>query len=243
LEGHGFGEEGGGLGDLGVGLGATLRPSSWPNWEVEDLGLDVGLDPVQVAGDVGVAEFDLIGLEEVLELLEDGVVDGEVAGDGVGCQVVLGEVDEEDVVRLLQQRDLEAVEVGDIDLLVGGDASSAVDGAAGVGELDFEVGFVGLLGAVADEEVVVGRNAVVVALDEAARGGEVVVCGEGEAGVVEGVEDGLDEALAEGGLADDEGAVVVLQGAGDDLGGGCGVAVDQDDDGYLSEPASPWAAR
>ena len=60
-----------------------------------------------------------------------------------------------------------------------------------------------------------------------------MVGGEGEAGVFGGVEDGLDEALAEGGLADDEGAVVVLQGAGDDLSGGGGVAVDQDDDGVL----------
>ena len=233
FEGHGFGEEGDGLGDLGVGLGAGLEALDLAELGGEELGLYVGFDPVEVGGDVCVAEVDLIGLEEVLELLEDGVVNGEVAGDGVGCQVVLGEVDEEDVVRLLQQRDLKAVELGQVDLLVWGDATASVDGAAGVGELDFEVGFVGLLGAVADEEVVVGRNAVVVALDEASGGGVVVVCGEGEAGVVGGVEDGLDEALAEGGLADDEGAVVVLQGAGDDLRGGGGVSVDQDDDGVL----------
>ena len=47
------------------------------------------------------------------------------------------------------------------------------------------------------------------------------------------VEDGLDEALAEGGFADDQGAVVVLQRAGDDLSGRGGIAVDEDDDGVL----------
>jgi hypothetical protein len=92
FEGHGFGEEGDGLGDLGVGLSADLEALELAELGGEELGLDVGLDPVQVTGDVGVAEVDLIGLEEVLELLEDGVVDGEVAGDGVGCQVVFGEV-------------------------------------------------------------------------------------------------------------------------------------------------------
>ena len=60
---------------------------------------------------------------------------------------------------------------------------------------------------------------VVVALDEAAGRRVVVVGGEGEAGVFGDLEDGLDEALAEGGFADDEGAVVILQGAGDDLSG------------------------
>ena len=60
-----------------------------------------------------------------------------------------------------------------------------------------------------------------------------MVGGEREAGVFGDIEDGLHEALAEGGLADDEGAVVVLQRAGDDLGGGGGVSVDEDDDGVL----------
>ena len=65
---------------------------------------------------------------------------------------------------------------------------------------------------------------VVGALDEPAGRREVVVGGKGEAGVVGDLEDGLDEALAEGGLADDQGAVVILQGAGDDLSGRGGVA-------------------
>ena len=74
---------------------------------------------------------------------------------------------------------------------------------------------------------------VVVALDEAAGRRVVVIGGEGEAGVLGDLEDGLDEALAEGGFADDEGAVVILQSAGDDLSGRGGVAVDEDDDGEL----------
>ena len=60
-----------------------------------------------------------------------------------------------------------------------------------------------------------------------------MIGGEGEAGVFGDLKDGLDEALAEGGFADDESAVVILQGAGDDLSRGCRVAIDQDDDGEL----------
>jgi hypothetical protein len=48
---------------------------------------------------------------------------------------------EEDV--LVQQLVLEVVALGRLDLLVGRDAAAAVDGAAGVGELDLAVGGVG----------------------------------------------------------------------------------------------------
>ena len=58
-----------------------------------------------------------------------------------------------------------------------------------------------------------------------------MIGGEGEAGVFAEVVNGLHQALAEGGFTDDQGAVVVLQGAGDDLGSRCGVAIDQHDDG------------
>ena len=46
--------------------------------------------------------------------------------------------------------------------------------------------------------------------------------------------DGLDGAFAEGGVvADDEGAVVILQGAGEDFGGGGAEAAGQDDEGAV----------
>ena len=60
-----------------------------------------------------------------------------------------------------------------------------------------------------------------------------MVGGEGETGVLGDLKDGLDEAFAEGGFAYDESAIVVLQGAGDDLSGRGSVAVDEDDDGEL----------
>ncbi len=53
---------------------------------------------------------------------------------------------------------------------------------------------------------------------------------QGEAGVLAEVVDGLHQALAEGGFADDQGAIVILQRAGDDLGGRSGIAIDQHDD-------------
>ena len=230
FEGLGFGHEGDGLGDLGVPLGADLEAFDLAELRGEEFSLDVLLDPVGDAGDVSVGVLDLVGLEEVLELLHDGVVDHEVLADGVGGEVVLAEV-EEGVV--LGQAVLEAVGLDGFDLLVGRDAAAAVDGAAGVGELDLEVALVGLGGVVADVVVVVERDVIVVALDEAAGRSVVVIGGEGEAGVFGDLEDGLDEALAEGGFTDDEGAVVILKRAGDDLGGGGGVAVDEDDDGVL----------
>ena len=54
-------------------------------------------------------------------------------------------------------------------------------------------------------------------------GVEVVEGRQGEAGILADVEDGLYQALAEGGLTDDEGAIMVLQGSGDDLSCGCGI--------------------
>ena len=78
-------------------------------------------------------------LQEVLELLHDVVVDHEVFGDGVGGEVVLAEV-EEGVVD--EQTVLEVVLLQAVDLFVGSDAAAAVDGAAGVGQLDLEVGLV-----------------------------------------------------------------------------------------------------
>ena len=131
---------------------------------------------------------------------------------------------------LIEQFVLEAVGLGLLDLFVGSDAAAAVDGAAGIGQLDLAVRGVGgeRAGVVV---VVVERNALVVALNQAAGRGVVVVGGEGEAGVFAEVVDGLHQALAEGGFADDQGAVVILQRAGDNLGGRSGVAVDQHDDG------------
>ena len=79
--------------------------------------------------------------------------------------------------------------------------------------------------------IVVERNACVVALDEAAGRRVVVIGGEREAGVFAEVVDGLHQALAEGGFAHDQRAVVILQRAGDDFGRRSGVAIDQHDDG------------
>ena len=117
----------------------TFRPSSWPNCEVKSSLLMLCLIQSLTPAMSGVGVVDLIGLQEVLELLHHGVVDCEVFGDGVGGEVVLAEV-EEGVVD--EQDVLEVVGLQVVDLLVGGDAAAAVDGAAGVGEFDLEVGLV-----------------------------------------------------------------------------------------------------
>lgn len=227
----GFGDEGDGLGDLGIPLGADLKAFDLTELRGEEIALDAFLDPIVDAGDVVVGVLDLVGLEELLELLHDGVVYGKVLGDGVGGEIVLAEV-EEGVV--LEERVLEVIGLDVVDLLVGGDAAAAVYGASGVGEFDFEVGLILGFAAFADVVVVVEGDVVVRALDESPRGGVVVVGGEGEAGVLGDLEDGLDEAFAEGGFADDESTVVILECPGDDLSGGGGVAIDEDNDGVLA---------
>ena len=79
--------------------------------------------------------------------------------------------------------------------------------------------------------VVVERNARVVALDEPARRRVVVIGGQRQAGVLAEVVDGLHQALAEGGLAHDQRAIVILQRAGDNLSRRSRVAVHQHHDG------------
>ncbi len=69
----------------------TFRPSSWPNCEVKSSALMLALIQSCTVGDVGIRVVDLVGLQEVLELLHHGVVDDEVFGDGVGGEIVLGE--------------------------------------------------------------------------------------------------------------------------------------------------------
>ena len=76
-----------------------------------------------------------------------------------------------------------------------------------------------LLGVIANVEVVVERQVIVGALDKPSRWRVVVVGGEREAGVLGDLEHRLHQALAEGSLADDQRAIVILQRAGDDLGG------------------------
>ncbi len=83
---------------------------------------------------------------------------------------------------------------------------------------------------------------IVVALDEAAGRRVVVVGGEGEAGVFADLEDGLNQALAEGGFADDQGAIMILEGAGDDLGREAVLRLTRTTMGKCG-PSSPRVAR
>src|SRR6266851_3097344 len=217
LEALGLGQKGDGLGDLWIPLGADLEALELSELRGEELALDALFDPVVDASDVGVVVVDLVGLEEVLKLLYHRIVDFEVFCDCVGGQVMLAEV-EEGVVS--KEAFLKGIGLQVVDLFIGSDASTAVDSPAGVGELDLEVALVlGLVFVVAHVVVVVERDVVVVALDQAAGGRVVVVGGESEARVLCDGEDGLDQTLAEGGFADDQGAIVILQGAGDDFSG------------------------
>ena len=117
------------------------------------------------------------------------------------------------------------------DLLIGSDAAAAVDRAARISQLDFLVGGVRGQRAGMVVVVIVERDAGVVALDEAAGRRVVVIGGERQAGVFAQVVDSLHQAFAEGGFADDQRAVVILQCAGNDLRRRSRAAIDQHHDG------------
>ena len=78
--------------------------------------------------------------------------------------------------------------------------------------------------------VIEERDVGIIALDQAAAGRVVVRGGERQAGVIAQRENGLHQSLAEGGLAQNPGAVMILQRAGDDLRGRSGIAIHQHHD-------------
>src|SRR6185437_16483393 len=97
-----------------------------------------------------------------------------------------------------------------VNFYVGSDAASTVDGTGRVGELDLAVG-IALRAVRRVVEVVVHGDARVVALNQATAGGVVVICGQGESGVVRQRIHGLHEPFAKCGFAGDQGPVVILQ--------------------------------
>ncbi len=178
--------------------------------------------------DVRFGESDLLLLQEVAEVLHHLVIGLPVVLDVPVEQVVLGEVEERVV---LQQRVLELGVLLRRERDVGRDAAAAEHLAAAIGLFDFLVRIVVLVLEVV--VVVVKRNAGVFALDEAARRRVVLRRGESEAGVLGERIDRLDQPLAERGLAGDEAAVVVLNGARHNLGGRRGAAIHQHDQRIL----------
>jgi len=238
FEGLSFGQEGDCLGNLRVPFGTDFEAFELTELRGEELALNALLDPAIDCGDVRIGVFDRVVFQEGLELLHNCIINHEVFCDSVGGEVVLTEVEEGVVAEKIV---LEVIGLQVVDLLVGGDAAAAVDGATRVGELHLEVALVlGFVGVIANVVVVVERDVIIVALNEAAGRCVVVIGGESETGVFGDLEDGLDQALAECGFADDECAVVILQCAGDDLSRRSSVAIDQDDDGELW---SVFAAR
>src|SRR5262249_52044872 len=105
------------------------------------------------------------------------------------------------------------------------DAAAAGHLTAGVGELDLRR----VIGDLALVVILVERNRLVVALNEAAAGRVVASSRQGKAGVFAERLNGLHEALAESGFAYNQATIVILHGAGDDFCGGGGIVVDEDD--------------
>src|SRR5205085_5588385 len=133
-------------------------------------------------------------------------------GDLLTANVMLGKV-EECVVD--QQLILEVIALGRFDFHVRRDAAAAVHGASAVGKLYFFVGVVVFDFAVV--VVVIERNAAVFALDQASAGGVILGSGQRQTGVIGERIHGLHQTFAEGGLACDESAIMVLYSTSDNF--------------------------
>ena len=166
----------------------------------------------------------LVGVDEGLELVEDGVGDLKLgwAGDLVA---VLGDVACGEVEVPVVAHDVidDALEFARLDLDVGHDAAALTDLAA-VCRVEDACGAVGggfLVGAV------LVAVAVVELLDESSAGDVVLGDGDLEDAVIGEVACGLYQSLAKGARADDHGAVEVLQGSRGDFAGAGRAAVDE----------------
>ena len=147
-----------------------------------------------------------------------------------GCELI-GEVREGATAheRAAEPRRVEAFDRADHEL-VRIDPAAAVDVAARVGllELCCRVLPLGVLIAQRVREVLV-EGAVPRALNHPAARRVVAARGQREAGVAADLVNGLHERLSERRFADDQGAVVILQRAGHDLGRAGAVAIDEHD--------------
>src|SRR5208283_2480313 len=173
---------------------------------------------------LGVA--DIVLVEVLAEFVHHVVVDFEAVRDaGLGAEVVAREVANAllggNKHRVAEKRFLEFVELRRVNNDIRRDAAAASNLAAAIGLANLRR----VIGHFAFVVIFVEGHGLVVALNQAA-GRRVVTCSrECQAGVFRKRRDGLDEALAELGFANNQAAVMVLHRAGNDFGGGGGVIV------------------
>ena len=171
-----------------------------------------------------------LGIDKGLELVEDFV--GHLKVGRIGdVLAVLGDILGGEVKVPLVAHDVvdDALHLAGLDLDVGHDAAALAHLAA-VGRVKDACGAVGgglLVGAV------LVAVAVIHLLDEASAGDVVLGDGDLEHAVIGQRACGLYQSLAEGAVADDHGAVEVLQRSGSDLAGTGRAAVDDDGQGNL----------
>src|SRR5271157_1738586 len=209
---------------LRIVFGVDLHAFLLAEFVDEQLGLDVGTDPAAVLRQVSFGEGNFLLVEKLAELLHHGLVNFKLFAHFVIDDVVLGEVEER---VFLQHRVLKLIGLDAGNLGVGRDAAAAVHGPPAVGHLDFVVGSAGVSVIAVVVIVVVERDIAVIALNQAAAGSVVLGRGQRQAGVIRKRIDGLHQAFAEGGLTRDEAAIVVLDGARDDLSRRSGAAIHQ----------------
>src|SRR5258708_2218362 len=200
----------------------------------ENFLLDFALDPVEVVGELDFGVLHVVLRKVVAEFAENVVVHFEAVGDGgLGAEIIARETGNALLGRIehvrAEQRFLELVVFGRGHNDIRRDAATTGYLTAAIGLADFRR----VHGDLALVVIFVKGDGFVIALDQAAAGRVVTRGGESQASVFGERLHGLDETFAEGGFADDEASVVVLNGARDDFGRGCGVVVDQDDDRHV----------
>ena len=179
------------------------------------------------AGVGGAVIFEAGRVDEGLELGEQRV--GHLEALGVGRRGVVGDLVGEVVDPVVSHNIIkETVALGEGHFHIGGDAAAVTHLAAdaGVEDIRERVGR-------ARHRAVGVAVAVVDGLDETTRGDVVAAGGHLHQRIVGQRAHALHEALAERAFADDDGAVEVLHGAGENLGGGGCVVVDEHNEGQL----------
>ena len=186
----------------------------------KDFLLDLALGPVEIFVVFRFGVFHVVLGEVIAELVEDGVVDFEIVSDvGLGAEEVAGKSGhalfggEKHVVAIHGLLELGGLRLSDKD--VRRDAATAGNLATTVGLANLG----GMIGNLALVVIFVERDGFVIALNEAATGSVVASSGESKTGIFGERLNSLNESLAEGGFANDEAAVVILNGARNDFSG------------------------
>src|ERR1700691_5218349 len=197
----------------------------------EDLALNLPLQPGEIILDFRFGVMNVLVAQVFAELVDDFFIYNEILGE----VRFFAEIVAREVANALRKKVenapavhslLETVGLWFRDGVVRSDSALSENLPATIGQLHFRPSWP--LGIIV---IIVERNILVVALDQAPAGGVVTRGGEQHSGVFAERELSLHQALTEAGFSNDQAAIVVLNGARHDFRGRGALSVDQHNDG------------